>query len=267
MSLSIINDKKQITKQHAFTLVELLVVISIIALLVSILMPALAKGRSQAQGVVCANNLRQFGLAAILYAMEEDDHLPLAQNDEASWDFEHYTSLTGEPLIRPGILWHGEKVPSEIQQCPGYRGDSSTTDPEDHTGYNYNRSFIGEPGNPTPKLASIKQASTCPLFGEGQLNNGHANKYMRSPVKNVNDQMQRDRSGGYPLRYGGAQGIRHSQASFVVYADGHARGVTHLFIGRDYDVVVSFGIMAAHDNFETGTLGFLSDDNSGYDLK
>lgn len=63
-----------------FTLVELLVVISIIALLVSILMPALSKVREQGKKVLCATTLHQWGLALTLYASDYDNFFPYNGN-------------------------------------------------------------------------------------------------------------------------------------------------------------------------------------------
>ena len=60
----------------AFTLIELLVVIAIIALLLSILLPALREAKKQARTLVCRSNIRQIGLATILYAEANDTYIP-----------------------------------------------------------------------------------------------------------------------------------------------------------------------------------------------
>ncbi len=60
----------------AFTLIELLVVVAVIAILASLLLPALAASKSRGQGISCLNNERQLALATMLYADESNDALP-----------------------------------------------------------------------------------------------------------------------------------------------------------------------------------------------
>src|SRR5205085_9054591 len=94
-------------RRCAFTLVELLVVIGIIAVLIGILLPALAKARQKAGIVKCASALRQIGLASIAYANENRGYLPPYQGDIGQSTFD--TSSSTNLIIT--LVWTNKNLP------------------------------------------------------------------------------------------------------------------------------------------------------------
>src|SRR5687767_7907756 len=111
----------------AFTLVELLVVIGIIAILIAVLMPALGRVRDQANGVKCASNLRTMMTGALMFAQDHKGHLfgnwaDAGNRDEEKRDF--LAGGTGQWTQAPqaGTLWRYIKD-LQIYRCPGRSSD------------------------------------------------------------------------------------------------------------------------------------------------
>ncbi|MFO1501491.1 MAG: DUF1559 domain-containing protein [Verrucomicrobiota bacterium] len=79
----------------AFTLLELLVVVAVMAILAGLLLPALARAKEGGRTAVCSNNLRQIGLAAVCYSMDFNGNLPSFRN----WLYTRPVALTSGTLF------------------------------------------------------------------------------------------------------------------------------------------------------------------------
>jgi len=119
----------RVTSQHrpptrGFTLVELLVVVGIIAVLISLLLPAVKAAREQAQMVQCMSNLRQIAITYTLYSMDQKGSAPcvdppsLAPTYDWMMQIAPYLKVpdTSISIVGPMTMWPPERI--RILQCP-----------------------------------------------------------------------------------------------------------------------------------------------------
>ena len=140
-----------IMKKKAFTLVELLVVMAVIALLLGILIPALGAARSQGKAIVCKNNLQQLVLANSGYAIENDGCYVLAAPDIWTTNNQRWHGVRAD--WDSPFDWHKSPLVSYfsgggVKECPQMvnfrKGEPSDFDYEDGCGgYGYNMTYIG----------------------------------------------------------------------------------------------------------------------------
>jgi prepilin-type N-terminal cleavage/methylation domain-containing protein/prepilin-type processing-associated H-X9-DG protein len=242
-------------RRRAFTLIELLIVIALIAVLTAILLPAINLMTETSRRVVCLGNLHQMALACGAYTSANEGQFPIAYDfdDDGvrsyshAWDFTTITQPGQPQVVIAGLLWPGQSV-SKIQQCPSFDGSANwIADP--YTGYNYNTSYIGH-GQfetvPTPaKIGQIPNPAGTALFGDGQYIAG-ANKLMRAPWPSPGD-------ADFVGRWAGTQGFRHAGQTNVAFCDGHAQTLGSRFTSNQDGAA----------NVAAGT-GFLSSDNALY---
>ena len=100
----------KVTEQRAFTLIELLVVIAVVAILASLLLPALSKARNMAKKASCASNLGQLMKAHLLYAGDNNDYLWYTGFRSPSYD-------TWVRTLSGGMVYPGREVYMKNQNC------------------------------------------------------------------------------------------------------------------------------------------------------
>jgi len=200
---------------RGFTLIELLVVIAIIAILAAMLLPALAQAKQRARAVQCINNLKQMGIAAHLYADENEDTLPRSSHRRP-----------GEPNLSWVLTLQRFVATNSVYRCP--------RDPHTSRLYSY---AINDFLTPNPFGASdldFSRLTTVPSPSDTFYITEMHQDFTGSDHFHFADST----SGGYgPVEFAGQVAIdRHMGGANYLFADSHVEALKWPIISKRLEV-------------------------------
>lgn len=212
-------------ERHAFTLVEMLVVIGVIAVLAALLLPALSMAKSKAQGVACANHIKQLTLAWTLYAHEHSDRLvnnhgiqeTLRRRENWVNGIEDWQTSEGNTNL--ATLTSGQLAPylsldTSVYKCPS---DRSIADNGERIRTLSMNSLVGDPGELTNRF----NPQRVQFFRLTQIPNpDQIYVFLDEHPDTINDGFFMNRWDEDP-RWGNLPASFHNGAANLSFADGH----------------------------------------------
>ncbi len=230
-------DRKNIKCSSIFTLIELLVVIAIIAILASMLLPALTRARELAKGAACKNNLKQLGTYAYLYVDDNDGMIWNDWRNQALY-YAHKTTS------------HSFRDDNSVLLCPSLPKSSSVNSVYDKLSNANYATWILAPNYGNSRLSKVKNiASKIGMLdwgaGGGNVNIAYgygssyaadyrnyvpgASKYPKAIINGLN----------FPNKPECLQDFvtgRHAKTVNTLMGDGHVEGLASNDVAVDYYV-------------------------------